>query len=394
MQDRSIVFREQTKIKNDLKTLLPATCALSNSSVSIESALSYRCFDQEIPPFIELLLNQVYGSLYSSMPYFRIHGGLEGASTFVMESNQHTAAIFFFRQEGQHVQVLNEGMPVDETALTFFADYIFDRFKDVDMISFNAVENTAKELRFPYHQFVCTNDSVIDLPETPEAYLNALGKSTRKNIKQNLNRIHRDYPSFNYRIVDGKEIDETYIRGIIEFNRTRFANKNKISAIDFKEEERIVQMVRECGMVGVATIDGKLCAGSITYCLGDHYHSRLRTYDPAFDDYRLGLVCGYLMISECIRLGGKQFHFMSGNEPQKALLKGQHRDQVHMSVFRSKVAALRYADVLFKYTCQNAIREAKLRLLAMEKEESKVPQTLRVTLTSLRKIKTFLSRHT
>ncbi len=345
--------------------------ALLENPSSVESAISITCFDNEIPAFVEPALNMLYGSLYSSMAQFRVYGGIENASTFVAWRDQNIVAILLFRIEDRQVRVVNEGMPIDDATVTCFAGYIFDRFHFIDLILFNAVESAIKNLRFPYQQYNCTEDSVVALPDSPDKYLNLLGKSTRKNIKQYMNRLTRDYPSFKFQVYDGREVDEKFIRGVIDFNRIRFANKGKVSSITDVETERIVHMVRECGMVGVSTIDDKMVAGSIIYCIGSHYYSWLKAHDPVYDDYRFGLIGGYLMISECIIRGGKAFHFLSGREPHKSLLQGQHRDRFHATVYRSSAAALRHADVIFKHVCQNKMRQAKLRLLEWKKAMAK-----------------------
>lgn len=391
MRNKTLVISGRTQKNCGLSRLDPLSVALSRptSAFPDQSSLSIQCFDDSVPAFIEEELHRLYGSLCSSMQHFRVYGGLAGASTFVLQRGQKIAAIFFFRLDKGHVQVLNEGMPIDTPSVSAFAGYIFGRFKEANAISFTAVESTIQDLGFPFRQFSCTEDTVIELPRTPDEYMNSLGKSTRKNIKQYLNRLQRDYPSFQYQIYDGKEVEESLIHGIIEFNRIRFANKNKVSAIRAEEEQRIVQMVRECGIVGAATIDGKLCAGSITYCIGDHYHSRLRTCNPEFDNYRLGLICGYLMIAECIRRSGKAFHFMAGRESQKTLLLGQHRDQIRMSIFRSNAAMLQYADVLFKHASRNAVRAATRRMLALGQDEGRASDIVRTTIGMFRRIKTF-----
>jgi hypothetical protein len=368
-----------------------APIASADAALSTDSPLSVTCYDNKVPAFIEPVMHELYGSICSSLTYFRIYGGLENASTFLAKRNQDIAAVFFFRQEKKQIKVLNEGMAIDDETVVAFSNYVFDRYKDADFISFNAIEGDLNSPGFPFHQFYCAEDSVICLPGTTEAYLASLGKSTRKNIKQSLQRVQRDFPSFKYRIYSGREVDEKFVRGIIAFNRLRFASKNKVSAITQDEEERIMQMVRSCGLVGVCTIDGKLCAGSITYILGNHCHSRLRTHDAKYDDYRLSLVSGYLMISECIRRDGKFFHFMAGREQQKALLQGQLREQKHVTVYRSNVAAFRHAGIFFKYACQDMLLQTKLRLLAMEKEDGKIPRALRTTLGGFRRMKTFLS---
>jgi hypothetical protein len=384
---------DQRRDMDSNRVAVTASSIAASKKAKRDPAVAIMCFEDEIPAFVEPAMNRLYGSLFSSMARFRVYGGAEHASTYVARRDQDIVALFLFRREGRHVRVLNEGMRIDDAAATCFADYIFDRFPAVDMISFNAVEGKLTRLPFPYQQYDCTEDSVVTLPDTPEAYLNNFGKSARRNIKYYLNRLKREFPSFDYRVHDGREVDEQFIRGIVRFNRLRFASTNRVSAITPEEEDRIVRMVRDCGMIGAATIDGKLVAGSITYRFGDHYYSWLKAHDPAYDDYRFGMIVSYLMICECIRRSGKTFHFLWGRQPQKALLQGEHRDQSRLTIYRSVFAVLWHADVALGNIYRDRARQAKLRLLALEKEDGGMPRAMHATLGGLRRVKGLVKRH-
>jgi hypothetical protein len=353
-------------------------------------SLSIEYYEAAIPAEAESILHALYGNVYSSMPHFRVYGGLEGASTFILRNKQEALAIFLYITEGNKIRILNEGMEVDETAVTQFANYIFHHDQAAEFISFTGVSHTINKLEFPFSQCFCTDDSVINLPDSTDAFLQSLGKATRKNIKQYLSRIKRDYPSFEFCVHDGKTIDEQLIRKIISLNRVRFEKKGKTSGITSTDEERIIQMIRSCGIVGVVSIDGKLCAGSLVYRIGEHYHSWLKAHDPAFDDYRLGLIGSYLMIDECIRRGGETFHLMWGREPHKALLNSELRLFSNLTVYRNHAAALKNCGVVFKQVYQNGLRHGKLWLIDMEKRSGKMSYPLKASLNGVRKVRAWL----
>jgi hypothetical protein len=353
-------------------------------------SLSTEYHDAAIPAHAQQALHSMYGNVYSSMPHFRVYGGLDGANTFILRKNQAPIAVFLFRVADNKAQVLNEGMPVDEMAVTQFADFVFHRHETVDLIIFRGVAHSIKSLAYPFSQCSCTDDSVISLPESTDAYLQELGKATRKNIKQYLNRLKRDFPTFDFQVHDGHSVDEQLIRKIISLNRVRFGKKGKVSDVTTEEEERIIQMIRACGIVGVISVEGKPCAGSLVYCIGEHYHSWLKAHDPAYDDYRLGLIGSFLMISECIRRGGKTFHLMWGREPHKALLNSELRTFSNLTVYRNHAAALRNCSVLFSQVYQHSVRQGKLWLLEMERGTGKMSYPIKAGLNGMRKIKTWL----
>nr|WP_229256892.1 GNAT family N-acetyltransferase [Duganella lactea] len=58
-------------------------------------------------------------------------------------------------------------------------------------------------------------------------------------------------------------------------------------------------MVARCGLAGIATIDGRCYGGSISYRNGDVVSARFLAQDPAYDLYRPGFLCAYLMCASC-----------------------------------------------------------------------------------------------
>lgn len=375
---------------NNTVPLLHRTIETNQKADASVSSLNIEHHEAAIPAYTEAALHALYGTIYSSMPHFRVHGGLDNASTFLLRKDQEIIAVFLYVVQGSKVRILNEGMKIDELAVRQFANFIFHRDKSAEIISFNGVTHRIKKLEFPFSQCFCTDDSVIKLPDSTEAYLQSLGKATRKNIKQYLNRIKRDYLGFEFRVHDGKTVDEQLIREIISFNRIRFQKKGRASGITTSDEERIIQMIRACGVVGAVSIDGKLCAGSLVYCIGEHYHSWLKAHDPSYDEYRLGLIGSYLMIDECIRRGGKTFHLMWGREPHKALLNSELTIYSNLTVYRNHAAALKNCGVMFRQAYQHGMSQGKLWLREMEKGSGKISYPLKAGLNGVRKVRAWL----
>jgi hypothetical protein len=362
-----------------MNAIQPAITAVSPQSASsaprplaTADGVSITCHEGEVPPFAEEELERIYGSVFSSLAHFRIHGGAENASTYVVRKGSDITSVLLFHREGRHVRVINEWIRVDDEEVTRFADYIFNAYRSVDVISFHAVEAQIQRLPFPSQQFYCTDDSVLTLSDTDDEYLARLGKATRKNIRRYLSRLKENHPSFSYQVYANSEADEKHIRDIIRLNRIRMANKNKVSGINDLEAEKMIQLAKTKGFVGVATIDGRVCAGAVAYRFGKNYFSFVRAHDPKYDDDRLGLICGYLLISECIARGGKELHFMWGREEHKSLLLGVERNLDHLTVYRSNAHLVLNCKEFLKNACTAHVGRARLWLQKVRREENLV----------------------
>lgn len=351
------------------------TCGLANSigmhpaqSAIVEmrtpDGIAITCYENELPPFVEEELERLYASVFSSMALYSVYGGAEHASTYVARDGGKIISLLLFRHRDAHsVEVINEWIRLDHGEVLRFVEYIFAAYQSVNVISFHAVDADIRRLAFPCQRFNCTDDSVIMLPSTPHEYLERLGKATRRNIRRYLHRIQEDFPSFRYQVFEKENVNEQHVRDIIRLNRVRMANKNKVSGIDAEEEERILQLAKRKGLVGVATIDGKVCAGAIAYRIGDRYYSFVRAHEPAYDSYRFGVVGAYLLVSECIARGGKDLHLMWGREEHKSILLGVHQAYDHVCIYRSRPHVLLCLRTALKTAYDGYTHRARLWVL-------------------------------
>lgn len=326
--------------------------------------ISIECYENSVPPFVEETLQQLYGNLFSSLSHLRIYGMVENASTFVIRNDGIPTTVWLFRRERNTVRVLNEGITLDGTDVLRFADHVFETYNGIDLIRFHAVRPQMVALHYPSQRFNCLEDMVVALPASVEEYHASLGKSTRTYVKRYLNKAKRDFPSLSYRLVGPAEIDEKHLRRIIHLNRMRMASKGKISINDDETAERIVQLVMDCGAVGLLTIDNKVCAGTINYKVGDNYFLEILAHDLEYNDHRLGTLCCYLTICEMINRGGKEYHLLWGKDPYKTRLLGVQRDLDDLVLYRSRGTMLLNADTVFKNVLAARMRNARTWLHA------------------------------
>jgi hypothetical protein len=283
-------------------------------------------------------------------------------STYVARANDAIISIFLFTLSARSVQVLNEMIALERAEVERFASHIFNRFSGVDIILFNAVAAGFTRLALPFQRHRMSEDIVLTMPPTAQEYLASLGKSTRKTIKGYSNRLRRAFPSFRYQVFEGGQVDVRHILDIIAFKRQRLAARNKASGIDQEETQRLIALVRRYGLVGVATIDGRICAGAISCRVGGHYFMLLSAHDPQYDSYRLGMLCCYFAVCDCIARGGSECHFLRGRYGYKTMLLGQRRDFHRLLIYRSHVHMLRNPGIVLKTACAAALRQAGIWL--------------------------------
>ncbi len=321
------------------------------------------CYENEVPSFVEAAVEKLYGNIFSSLLEFRIYGWVAGTtSTYVVSDGGRITALLLFKRERGRLRVLNEAIRIDREELARFADYVFARYADINVISFKAIETDIEALPFPYQRFNHLEDIMLTLPAAADEYLASLGKNTRRNIKRYTDRLKRSFPSVHFEAFEQDAVDEQHIRTLIEFNRARMAGKHIESEIDETEAQRIVELAKACGLVGILTIDGRVAAGAISYQAGSNYFLNVLAHDPKFDDYWIGFLCCYLTIRECIMRGAGEFHFLWGRYDYKFTLGAVQRDLDNVTVYRSRLQLVLNGDIAWKEAAGGYLRQAKIWL--------------------------------
>ena len=215
-------------------------------------------------------MESIYGSLYSSLAVLQssTSGDLRDTSTYVHwepGKSAHCAqprAIFLFRQQGQRIRVLNEGMRLDCEDIDRFCEHLLGMDPSVQSIEFHAISTQGTLIRSsrPYLRFACTEDIVIDLPDCAQRYMEQLGKSTSKSLKKRLSRAPRELPGFAHTLHHGRDVSEQAIRTIVSFNHARMAKKERRSAMSDKVINELLSLLRTHGTVGLLESEGTILA--------------------------------------------------------------------------------------------------------------------------------------
>jgi hypothetical protein len=294
-------------------------------------------FENEIPSYVEREMDRLYGNLYSSISKFRTHGSMEDISTYVVYKGGEILTVFLFRMKHGKVTLLNEVIEISEEDLSRFVRTVFEKFPAVNCVSFFAIKTELSQLPYPCQRTNYLEDIIVTLPDSVDTYLAGLKKNTRRNIKRYTNRLQTHLPNFSYATYAKDDIDEQDVRDIIKLNHARMSDKNNVSALDDEESEKMIQLVRECGMICVAKNDGVVCAGAISFRVGNNYFLKVLAHDSQYNDYSLGILCCYHIICECIHRGGREFHFLWGRYDYKYTLLGVQRDLDYLGVYRSRM---------------------------------------------------------
>ncbi|HJW57545.1 MAG TPA: GNAT family N-acetyltransferase [Burkholderiaceae bacterium] len=324
--------------------------------------ITISCYENDVPSFVADDMERLYENIFSSLAQYRIYNDVLDTSTYIVRKGGQVVTVFLFRCERATVRVLNEVIRVDEEDVARFACYVFSRFPDIALITFKAVHADFRKLPLPYQRFNLLEDIVLALPESAEAYLEKLGKSMRRNIKRHAKKLGENNPSFQYKVYAKDEIDARMVQEIVNLNHARMTGKNKISAFDQAETERIFRLSKICGLVGIVVIDGRICAGAISYRAGSNYFLNVIAHDPQYDAYLLGILCCYFTICECIDRGGKEFHFLWGKYDYKFALLGVERELDTLTVYRSRARMLLNTDKILYAEFKNFLRKSLLWL--------------------------------
>jgi hypothetical protein len=313
-----------------------------------------------MPAFLEYEIGRLYRSIFSSLPQFRIHGGADNASVYVARCEERILSALVYRIEGPKAVVVNQCFTLEDAESTRFANYMFKRFPHLDAICFQAVESRLLSPSYPVLLSRFGEDFVLQLPATVEDYHAHLGKSTRSYVNRYLKKLYRTYPSFSFEVCSGDDVREADVEAVFEMNRQRMAERGMSYGFSADYPARTAQLLRETGMLCIAKIDGIVCAGTVLYQVEGEYFLDVLSHKSEYNDAGLGTLCCYLSICECIRRGGKAYHFLWGRYDYKTRLGGVERTLFEVTLYRSRLSMIKRPLPVLK-------QAAKGRLLDMKK---------------------------
>lgn len=312
-------------------------------------------------PWLEQVLMQCYNSHYASVARMEATGELDrGVMVFLASDDGEVVSALLFRRDGERVRVLNEVATVGAAEIQQFSRYVFARWPEISVICFKAIRTDLRKAKFPFQRFNHLEDFVIALPPDADTYRAMLGPSLRKTLRTRGNRILRKHPTFSHEVHEGAGIDERHVRAILEFSRARIIAKGKKWGLDEAECRRIVALARICGVLTLVLINGRVCAGALSYRAGNDMFMRVCSHDPVYDDLRLGTVARCYAIEALIERGAQSCHLLWGNQPYKYEFQAVPQPLDNVTLYRSWTHMLVHRKLVFENIRQAAIRTLKL----------------------------------
>jgi hypothetical protein len=328
--------------------------------------------EEAVPVWIWSELNELYGSLYCSLPWVLAHEGTSGLNAAVVYRDDRVSSVFVYRCSAGELRVINECVSLPAEDVDLFIGHMFSTGQ-IAAVVFHAVQVADARPSFHGYSAFCSEDFVIHLPDSVDEYAKRLGPATRKNIRRHLNRLERNHPSFSHRVVPGNMVEDWQIREIVRLNAARMHEKNVIPMLNETDVTDLIRLVRVCGEVGILTIGGALCAGSIVVCVGHDVISRVLAHDPAFNEDRLGTLCCYLTICHFINRGAKRFHLMAGPAAYKSALLGEYLPLYHVVRYRTWRHALMDTPHAARFLCRGKLLETNRTVLEKLEHDTSLP---------------------
>ncbi len=324
---------------------LSSPAAIQSQAMSLAADIVSEIYKESIPAFASMALDRLHGSLYASSRYLQLSDPEQTTpNTWVGYRSGEVVGVLLFRIEGKRVIVLCEVIMLDSLQIDAFAASVFSNFPGLRHIAFNAVSLSLPPSSLPAQLYPFSENYVLTLPASTEAYMSMLGKSTRQSLRGYRNRLLRDFPDFSWTAYTCDELSTEQQHQLVlilqRFKRESMTARGKSPAIDATETQHFLTMAAECGLFGVATVKGRICAGAFSCRIGDSYVMLLSASDPAMSVYRLGLLTCLWSVSDCIQRGGRQCHMLWGRYQYKHQLLAEPKILYRLVVYPSVMQLL------------------------------------------------------
>lgn len=298
--------------------------------------------EQSVPDFAVQALDRLYGSLYASFSYFCLSDTARPLPhTWVGYRHGEVVGVLLFRLRFGQALVLTEMFCLEQAVADAFSRAVFTRFREIQTIHFNAISLSDPLVGWPLQCYAFSENYVIPLPQSVDQYLPSIGKSTRKTLRGYGNRLKRDFSNFSWEVQEVGEMRGHELRSLIRqlhrFKRDSMAARGKRAEISRRETVRLLMLMRNVGLMGIARIGDRVCGGSLACRIGDNYVMLLSAADPALSSYRLGMLCCFWSVCDCIRAGGRECHLLWGRYHYKTQLLAEPRSLLRLIIYRSRL---------------------------------------------------------
>lgn len=294
-------------------------------------------------PVPDTLLDELpglYGSLFSTRAWFSAFDQKTPTGACVLEDPRQVLA---FSREGDTVEILNKAFPISPADAARGCRAIFRALPRTRLIHLEVLFSPS-QLHLPKRVLSAADDLVIELPRSVEEYAASLGKRTRKNLRNNDNRLRREHPDVTTTIFvpspdEMRDLAEQYV----EWNIARLRARGSVSGFESGSERRpkLIALLQQGGAEAhKTTIGGRLAAVEFVFYVGDEATIYAGAFDEAYGDVHLGFLSTYWAINETIRRGARRCHLLWTTGYYKRHLGARPVTATRLSVFPTQVARL------------------------------------------------------
>lgn len=336
------------------------TAALFQNTLTETSGLAAEFHRWPLPGYIWPALHGLYQSIFCSEPHLRHHDSLRpDIQAWVARSNGGITGLILFQVRGRVARVINEMHALDAAQLNQFAQALFREYTPVDTICLHALRIEGDGLSLPLLHTEFSEDYVLSLPDSAEAWKASLSSQTREKIRYHYRRSCRRQPDLSFRQIQGSDMSDAQFDRLLQLSQARMAHKGRSFNMGAREAHCLRAMIRECGQLSVIEIQGEICAGLLCTRLEKSIFMHVIAHDPRHDDLRLGFLCCALTIEAAIASRAERFHFLWGFYDYKTRLGGQRQSLYRALVFRSWWHGLAHPLLLGAQLIQRARRKIR-----------------------------------
>ena len=312
------------------------SAALASNTLTEKSGLAAEFHRWPLPGYIWPALHGLYQSIFCSEAHLRNHDSLRpDIQAWVARKNGVIAGLILFQVKGRVARIINEMHALDAIQLNQFAQSLFRENPQVDAIFLHAIRIEGDGLSLPLLKTEYSEDYLLSLPDSAEAWKASLSSQTREKIRYHYRRSCRKQPDLSFRQIDGSDMTDAQFDRILEFSQARMSRKGRSFNMSERESQCLRAMIRECGQLSVIEIQGEICAGLLCTRLENSIFMHVIAHDPRHDDLRLGFLCCALTIEAAISSRADRFHFLWGFYDYKTRLGGQRQSLYRAVIFRS-----------------------------------------------------------
>lgn len=279
-------------------------------------------------------LDELYSSLLATVDWFETHEDAPWMGACLLEEPRH---VLVFTGKGDTVEILNKAFPIAAADVERACQALFRAFPHARRVRVE-VMFPPSELRGPKLVLVRTNHMIVKLPSSEDEYLASLGKSTRKKLRQHMNRLARDFPDVTTEVLSsaGDERVPALFDKLVEWKNARFKERGRTTYWEDYPEMTgsFLTLLKRRGEVHHTTISGETAALAFTFPVGNVMCSQETAFDPAYGRYRLGNISQLWVASDAISRGFSALNLLWGTETHKSLFGATPEQASTLVIFR------------------------------------------------------------